>query len=144
MEITTLKLVTSRVVIRWREDGMSCVAREEDLPRLEARPDNIGSIWHPPFTDRQVIGFEEAPPGELDRPSWWAIYGYANPDVQVTVTVDDQPAPIVHRLGSVWACEWVSLPTRAHVHRSDQDTPDVIRFIRPEFLPPAPYPEHAR
>jgi hypothetical protein len=88
-----------------------------------------------------VIGFKEAPPGELDRPSWWTIYGYADPNVQ---SLENQPAPIVHRIGSVWACEWVSLPAHAHVHRSDRDTPDLIRFIRPEFLPPAPYPEHDR
>lgn len=74
MNITTLVLEKSRVVVQWREDGMSYVAREEDLPRLEARPDTIGSIWHPPFTERQVVGFEEAPPGDLDRPSWWAMY----------------------------------------------------------------------
>ena len=50
-------------------------------------------------------------------------------------------APQVYRLGELWACEWISLPTTVYIHRSDDPTVPRITFRRPNFLPPAPHPE---
>lgn len=140
--ITSLLLKTSRVLVQWREDGKILVTREDEVPALLGRPADVPSSWRAPLAENAVMAVEEATPGDLDRPSWWVLYGDADPDIQVSVTVDAIPAPTVHRVGAVWACEWTSYPTTAYVHRSDCDTPASIRFSRPMFLPPAPYPQY--
>ncbi|MBF6081208.1 hypothetical protein IU438_08155 [Nocardia cyriacigeorgica] len=141
--VTTLLLDISRVLVQWRADATMLVAPEDDVPALLRRPPDVPSAWRSPLPDNAVMAVEEAPPGDLDRPSWWVLYGNADPDVEVTVKVDAAvPDPRVHRVGGVWACEWVSYPTTAHVRRSDTTKPAIVRFTRPEFLPPPPYPQY--
>ncbi|MBF6295569.1 hypothetical protein IU454_27395 [Nocardia farcinica] len=143
--VTTLLLDISGVLVQWRADARMLVAPQDEVPALLRRPPNVPSAWSSPLPDNAVMAVEEAPPGDLDRPSWWVLYGNAEPDVEVTVSVEDEavPDPRVHRVGGVWACEWVSYPTTASVRRSDTARPAIVRFSRPEFLPPPPYPQYA-
>lgn len=147
MNVERLVLERSGVIIQVREDGLSCVARAEDLPGLESRPAEVGSMWRPPLPPETTSGIEEHTPGDVPGPSWWVIYGNADPEVTVEVTLEDGTLPGVHRIGNVWACEWVSRPQKAFVYRSDRPRnhqPDKIEFIRPRFHPPAPHPENER
>ncbi|EID79761.1 hypothetical protein W59_11906 [Rhodococcus opacus RKJ300 = JCM 13270] len=139
-----LVLESSRVVVQWRVDGTSLVAPEDDLDAILLRdPPSPHGIWQKPLGPGTISSFGEATPGELGRPSWWVLYGHAGPsvDVRVHIDEDDVPDPVVHRVGGVWACEWVSYPTFAEIHRSDRDRTDRVSFERPMFMPPAPHPE---
>jgi len=139
-----LVLDRSRVVVQWRVDGTSLVAPEDDLDAILLRdPPSPHGIWQKPLGPGTIASFGEATPGELGRPSWWVIYGNADPsvDVRVNIDEDDVPDPVVHRVGGVWACEWVSYPTIAEIHRSDRDRTARVSFERPMFMPPAPHPE---
>ncbi|MGO4186050.1 hypothetical protein AB4Z17_33495 [Paenibacillus sp. TAF43_2] len=134
----------SRVCVLWRNDGKFIVAPEEDLDAILRRPPTIPS-WtdFDPANSSSMGGVEEAHAGDSVQPTWWVLYGQADPSVDITVHVDeaDVPDPPVERVGGVWVCEWVSLPTVAYVHRSDRDQPARIRFDRPAGLPRAPHPE---
>lgn len=144
MRVERLDLDVSDVVIQVRADGTSCVARSDELPGLLARPDSVGSIWHPPLPANAMIGIHEHTPGDVAGKSWWVIYGNAELDVHVAVTLDDGTTPTVHRIGNIWACEWVSLPQQAAIRRSDHlDDRFTFRFFRPAYLPQAPYPHNA-
>jgi hypothetical protein len=60
--------------------------------------------------------------------------------VQIDLTLEDGSSPTVHRLGNFWAIEWVSIPQKAFLYRSDRpedSQPHKIRMIRPSYLPPA-------
>ena len=139
-----LVLERSRVVVQWRIDGTSLVAQEDDLDAILLRdPPSPHGVWQKPLSAGAIASFGEATPGEVGRPSWWVLWGNADPsvDVRVHIDEDDVPDPFVHRVGGVWACEWVSYPTIAEIHRSDRDRSDLVSFERPMFMPPAPHPE---
>lgn len=101
-----------------------------------------------------MTAFEEEFAGDVPHPTWWVISGTASPETKIHVTFADDhtvgpftPAlaagsdPQVYRLGKLWACEWISLPTTVYIHRSDDPNVPPIKFRRPNFLPPAPHPE---
>lgn len=139
-----LVLERSRVVVQWRVDGTSLVAPEDDLDAILLRdPPSPHGIWQKPRGPGTTASFIEADPGELGRPSWWVLYGNADPSVEVRVHIDEDDVsdPVVHRVGGVWVCEWVSYPTIAEIHRSDRDRTARVSFERPMFMPPAPHPE---
>ena len=102
-------------------------------------------MWSPPLLPNAMSLIEEQTPGDVPGESWWVLHGNAEPEVQIDVTLEDGSSPRVHRLGNVWAIEWVSIPQSAFVYRSDRpegNQPDRIRMIRPSYLPPAPYPDN--
>jgi hypothetical protein len=143
-KVTRLVFERSRVVVLWRDDGKYIVEQEKYLDALLRRPPTIPS-WSTfdPANSSWMAGVEEMSAGDSASPTWWVLYGEAAPSVEVTVHIDepDVPDPVVERIGGVWACEWVSLPTFAYVYRSDQDEPHRARFDRLMALPPAPHPE---
>lgn len=94
-------------------------------------------MWREPDPPEALTVIEEHPPGDAPE-SWWVVYGNATPDVGVFVTLEDGTHPTVHRIGHVWACEWVSPPQNAYLYRSDRPKerqPWRIRMIRPGYLP---------
>jgi hypothetical protein len=96
-------------------------------------------MWSPPLHNATIL-IEEHTPGDVPGASWWVLYGNADPDVQIDLTLEDGSSPKVHRLGNVWAIEWVSIPQKAFLYRSDM--PARIRMIRPSSTPPPPYPDN--
>ncbi|MEU1955665.1 hypothetical protein [Nocardia rhamnosiphila] len=141
-EVTSVLLEVSDVLVQWRADGKMLVARVDELPALLKRPPEH-SPWGDPFPFGGASGVQQVDPGEVDHPTWWVVYGCADPSVEVTVTVDgltDPPALV--RVGQIFACEWVSYPSIAYIHRGDRPEPHKIRFIRPAFMPLASYPQY--
>lgn len=97
-------------------------------------------MWRPPLLDNAESLIEEHTPGDVPGASWWVLHGNAEPEVQIDLTLEDGGSPTVHRLGNVWAIEWVSIPQKAFLYRSDRpedSQPHKIRMIRPSYLPPA-------
>ncbi len=153
MHIDRLTLPVSNVVMQYREDGKYLIAREEKLRTLYDAEHRGLSIWNEP-NHKAMTAFEEEFAGDVPHPTWWVISGTASPDTDIHVSFADDhvvgpfrparaagSAPQVYRLGELWACEWISLPTTVYIHRSDDPTVPRITFRRPNFLPPAPHPE---
>ncbi|AOD23267.1 MULTISPECIES: hypothetical protein [Rhodococcus] len=153
MHVDRLTLPVSNVVMQYREDGKYLIAREERLPELYEAERRGLSIWTEP-NYKAMTAFEEEFAGDVPHPTWWVISGTADPDTEIQVTFADdhvmgpfRPALAagsearVYRLGELWGCEWVSLPTTIYIHRSDDLRVPRIKFRRPNFLPPAPHPE---
>lgn len=141
---TRFVFTRSRVCILWREPGQFIVAREQEVDAILRRPPDVPSWTNfNPDNATSMGAVEEVVAGDWAHPTWWVLYGQAAPSTNITVHVDEEdvPDPIVERVGGIWACEWVSLPTFAHVQRSDSDRSARIRFDRPMFLPPAPHSE---
>ena len=142
MRIDRLILPVSGMVLQYRQDGRHLVAAADALEILYEAEQQGVPIWsEPDYT--AVTAFGEVFPGDVPHPTWWAVVGTAPPNTTIDVTVDDDQVsdPPVYRLADLWACEWIAHPAVVRVHRSDDHQICPIRIGRPDFLPPARYPE---
>lgn len=127
-------LEVSKIVVQARRDGKYRVI---NTSRTESRRVNDRfPEWFDPMEGAAVVGESQVTPGDSREPTWWVVYGNAPDDVGVSVSLTDGSTPRVQRLSGIWFCEWVSLPQKAIIHRSDRTAPDAFQFIRPRYLPP--------
>ncbi|MCE4268507.1 hypothetical protein [Rhodococcus globerulus] len=138
MATDELVLEKSHAVIQVREDGSYSVGSQ-----------GRGEVWHAPMEKGAVVGIGQHTPGDVEGESWWVVYGQSDAQADVTVRLEDGSHVPVLRIGDIFVCEWVSVPQRALLYRSDrpvesQPTNLSVLFARPRFMPNAPFPENDR
>ncbi|MCJ0904910.1 hypothetical protein [Rhodococcus sp. ARC_M6] len=136
--VEELVLEKSRVAVSVRSDDSYSVA-----------PASREKIWHDRLEKGAVIGIGQHTPGDVEGESWWVVYGQSDAGADVTVRLEDGSHVPVQRIGDIFVSEWVSLPQRALLYRSDrpvesQPTNLSVLFARPRFMPKAPFPENDR